>query len=391
MSDSGLPYAASRDDEFSLLRDSDGFDRVSLGRSASQPEGFFQQNWQIPRAPVRFPLRDALLSHQDPSADHGGDAGMSSVSSKGPIRVQMTQKAKALKYLSHRKRYNLDPPALGEIAPTNPPRAPADVTARRPAKKALNSYGTEVRVQARRNAEDAAGCMWMPLEEHNDAAQSPPPGAQAIRGTLTSSARAVLSHSRRFAAQSLTDESMAAHTTQSSAHSPSSNAGKSFGAAKKPAADPMAAWSPTRQSRGLPKPVREWVCRGLEFTDAGLGIGDRFDVEIQNRADRAPGTIYSQDFGNIARYKSEASMPTKQAAGKFPSCETHKMGARRDTTGKRDRQRPGPGTYETMGFAQALVHKLSNRPKGEAPPCLSPSGSHTGSKTLQASGGAMHA
>jgi len=305
---------------------------------------------------------------------------MSSISSKGPIRVQMTSKAKALKYLSHRKRYNLDPPAPGEIAPTNPPRAPADVTVRGPAKKALNSYGTEVRMQARRHAEDAAWSTWMPLEEHSDAAQNPPTSPQAIRGTLTSSARAVLSHSRRFAAQSLVDVS-----TQSSAHSPSAHAGKSSGGAKASSNDPMAAWSPARQSRGLPKPVREWVCRGLEFTDAGLGIGDRFDIDIQNRADRAPGTIYSQDFGNIARYKSEASMPTKQAAGKFPSCETHKMGARRDTTGKRDRQRPGPGTYETMGFAQELVHKLANRPKGEAPPLLSPSGSPMGSKTLQAS------
>lgn len=316
---------------------------------------------------------------------------MSSVSSKGPLRVQMTQKAKALKYLSHRKRHNLDPPPLGEIAPTNPPRAPANVTARQPAKKALNSYGTEVRMQARRNAEGAAWSTWMPLE-HGDADQSPPPDqspfpslrppAEAIRGTLTSSARAVLSHSRRFATQSLIDESV-----QSSAHSPSSNAGKSSGHAKKPSNDPMAAWSPARQSRGLPKPVREWVCRGLEFTDAGLGIGDRFDVEIQNRADRAPGTIYSQDFGNIAKYRSEASMPTKQCAAKFASCETHKMGARRDTTVKRDRQMPGPGTYADglRGFAEELVLKLGNRPKGEAPPLLSPPGSPMGSRTLKAS------
>ena len=47
--------------------------------------------------------------------------------------------------------------------------------------------------------------------------------------------------------------------------------GKASGAAKKSAPDPLAAWSPQRQTRGLPRPVKEWVCRGLEFTDAGLG------------------------------------------------------------------------------------------------------------------------
>jgi len=304
---------------------------------------------------------------------------MSSVSSKGPLRVQMTSKAKALKYLSHRKRYNMDPPAPGEIPPQPLPRPPPDVTARKPAKKALNSYGTEVRNQARRNAEDAAWSTWMPLEEHGDAAQNPPPGPAVIRGTLTSSARAVLSHSRRFATQSL------AEADQSSAHGAPAKKGP------RASHDPMAAWSPTRQTRGLPKPVKEWVCRGLEFTDAGLGIGDRFDVDIANRANRAPGSIYSQDFGNIAMYKSEASMPTKQTEGRHPSCETHKMGARRDTTTKRDRQRPGPGTYELKGFTDELVHKLSCRPKGEAPRSLSPPSSPKGSRTLQASGGSKHA
>jgi len=320
---------------------------------------------------VRFPLRDALLGHQDMSREQEVEVGNSSGSSKGPLRIKMTEKARSLKHLSHRKRHNLDPPALGEIPAQPLPRPPKDVTARKPAKKALNSYGTEQKNQARRDAEDAAWSMWLPREEpaHPDAAQAPAPGSQ-IRSTLTSSARAVLSHSRRFAAESL--DSPAAH-------------GSSKHGGPKPAQDPMAAWSPARQSRGLPKPVKEWVCRGLEFTDAGLGIGDRFDVTIQQRADRAPGTIYEQDYGNVGRYKSDSSLPTKQPAAPFVSCITHKMGTRRDTTTKADRQKPGPGAYELKGFAQELVHKLSKRPQGEAPRSLSPPCSPKGSKMLQGS------
>jgi len=340
-------------------------------------------DWQLPRAPVRFPLRDALVGFHDPSrsaAEQELDGGTSGVSSKGPLKVHMTQKARHQKYLGHRKRYDLDPPELGEIHAQPLPRPPPETTARKPAKKALNSYGTDLRVQAMRNAEDAAWSSWKPKEDPHEAPQNLPSSNQVIRSTLTSSARAVLSHSRRFAAESLADP----HHQSSSHGSSAASLGKSTGA-KKPPQDPLAAWSPARQSRGLPKPVKEWVCRGLEFTDGGLGIGNRLDGEIQNRANRAPGHIYAQDFGNIGRYKSEASMPTKQPEGRHTSTETHKMGARRDTSGKRDRQRPGPGTYEFMGFAQELDHKLSKRPQGEAPRSLSPPGSPKGSKTFQAS------
>lgn len=364
-----------------FLGESDGFDRATLQRSASSPGGSFQLDWQVPRAPVRFPLRDALLSFQDssrPAMEQELEGGMSSASSKGPLKVQMTKKDRMLKYLSHRKRHNLDPPALGQIAPQPRPQPPPHVTA--PAKKALNSYGTEARVQARRDAEDAAWSTWIPQEEPTEGAQNPPANQQVVRSTLTSSARAVLSHSRRFAAQSLAAESES--HARSSTHGSSVSAHKSSGA-KKPNQDPMAAWSPARQSRGLPKPVKEWVCRGLEFTDAGLGIGNRFDVDIVARARRSPGAIYDQEFGSISRFKSESSIPTKQPEGRHPSCETHKMGARRDTTAKRDRQRPGPGTYELKGFAQELVHKLSKRPKGEAPRSLSPPNSPKGSNMLQ--------
>lgn len=376
-SDSGLPCSACIDDEFSLLRSSDGFDSVTMRQSSSLPEGSFQLDWQLPRAPVRFPLRDALLSFQDMtsvgSVQEISAGSSTSTRASGPLMVKMTEKAKFRKYMSHRKRYDLDPPGFGEMHSQPIPRAPPDTTARKAPKKALNSLGTENRAQVRRNAQSAAWDTWAPEGEHHDPVQNAGPGNQVIRGTLTSSARAVLSHSRRFAV-----ESVAAET--------SLHGGGSHSSSKPKALDPMAAWSPMRQSRGLPRPVKEWVCRGLEFTDAGLGIGDRFDKDLEIVAARAPGHIYEQDYGNIARWKAEASMPTKQPVGRFHSAETHKIGARRSGGGKQDRQRPGPGTYEFMGFAQEIVHKLSKRPKGEAPRTLSPPSSPKGSSMMQASG-----
>jgi len=359
---------------------SDGFDSVTMRQSSSLPEGSFQLDWQLPRAPVRFPLRDALLSFQDMSSVGSVQeisAGSStSTRASGPLMVKMTEKAKYRKYMSHRKRHDLDPPGFGEMHSQPIPRAPPDTTARKAPMKALNSIGTENRAQVRRNTQLAArDNYWPPEGEHPDPVQNAGPGNQVIRGTLTSSARAVLSHSRRFAIESIAAET-SAHCGGSASHS----------STKKPALDPMAAWSPMRQSRGLPRPVKEWVCRGLEFTDAGLGIGDRFDKDIEIIARRAPGHIYEQDYGNIARWKSEASMPTKQPVGRFHSAETHKIGARRDPGGKQDRQRPGPGTYEFMGFAKELAHKLSKRPKGEAPRSLaSPPSSPKGSSMMQAS------
>lgn len=374
-----------------MLRGSESFDRATPITSVS--EGSFQLDWQLPRAPVRFPLRDALLSFQDttrvPSVQEAG-AGSSTQSSKGPLVVQMTEKARLRKYLSHRKRFDLDPPALGEFHASPMPRPPPEITGRIPARKAMNSYGTEGRAQARRNAEDAGWSTWMPQPvEGKDSSPDANASSQAIaRPTLTSSARAVLSHSRRFAAESLADGGGGGHAA--STHGSSAGMGKASGSMKKCASDPTLAWSPSRQTKGLPRPVKEWVCRGLEFTDAGLGIGERFDGEINDLAGRAPGHIYTQDWGEISRWKSEASQPSKQQCTKYASVETHKMGARRDVTRKQDRQRPGPGTYEFMGFAQELVHKLSKRPKGEAPRSLSPPGSTKGSKMLQASGGSSH-
>jgi len=304
--------------------------------------------------------------------------------------VRMTEKARVRKMLSHRKRHGLDPPGLNEIAPQSFPTPPADID-KRPdvpnqvakagvktwqltGEKTAKPVGGNLRQQARRKAEAEAGAMWLTKDKETSASapalHSGGSGSrvgtaggaaseQVIRGTLTSSARAVLSHSRRFAASSPNESSNASHgASTSSGHGKSSPA---------PSVSLMAQWSPRRQARGLPKPVKEWVCRGLEFTDAGLGIGDRFDVDLVNRANRAPGHIYEQEFGNIGRWQDESSMPTKQPVGKYTSTEVHRMGARRDTQRKADRQRPGPGTYEFKGFAEELQDQIARRPKGEAP------------------------
>lgn len=322
----------------------------------------------------------------------------SSTQEKGPIKVKTTWKHRMHKQLSRRKRYDMDPPALGEMAPTQMPRPPPEATMMPPAKKvvaaqsliredplhagrhkALNVDGTASRTHHRRKAEAAGVESWMVHAPKPERVESPPP-MQAIRGTLTSSSRAVLSLSRRYAAESIQAE----QSGLGGGHG-SSVMSKASGSSKKLSSDPTLAWSPTRQSRGLPRPVKEWVCRGLEFTDAGLGIGDRFDTDLKNRAERAPGHIYDQDFGSIGRWRSEASIPTKQICTKYTSTETHKMGARRDMTRKADRQLPGPGTYQLMGFAQELTYKLSKRPKGEAPRSLSPPSSPSSSKMLQVS------
>jgi len=324
-------------------------------RSLSLPDSS-RSEWQVPLAPVRFPLRDALTSFQDPlrASVSEAEASSSSVGSRGPLRVQMTNKARDLKYLSHRKRYNLDPPGPGELPPTTMPCPPSECTKPKPPKKNVNTAATDSRTQERRDAENAGWSTWLVGLEHAKSEPDLRKKPELNKPTMTSAARAVLSHSRRFGGLS---------PSQSSTSLPDNTTGMSL------------TQSPTRMARGLPKPVKEWVCRGLEFTDAGLGIGDRFDVEIVGRANRAPGSIYETDHGNIGRYRPEASMPTKQPCARYGSTETHKMGARRDVSGKRDRQRPGPGTYETMGFAQELAYKLSKRPRGEAPRPLSPTAS----------------
>lgn len=394
MSQTVARSACQEDDVHSWLHASDGFNDSSTWgqRSLSLHDGSSQVDWQVPRAPVRFPLRDALLSFQDSSKASSvqeAEAKSSTISaSKGPLVVQMTAAAKLRKHNGHRKRHGLDPVPLGEIPPSSFPRPPPEVTSRAPPRKHMKTMATTSQVQDRRRAENAAWATWLADMPHSESAPELQTAQQVIRGTLTSSARAVLAHSRRFAHASpmhASTHSLPA-TMSGGSHGSASATGKVVSGKKTVAhQDPLIHLSASRVSSGLPKPVREWVCRGLEFTDAGLGIGDRFEVDITQRAARAPGSIYDTDFGNVARWKTEASQPTKQPDSRHGSTETHKMGARRDISGKRDKQRPGPGTYEHMGFAQELMYNLAKRPKGEAPRPLSPPSSLDNSKKLEES------
>merc|ERR1712232_390350 len=152
--------------------------------------------------------------------------------------------------------------------------------------------------------------------------------------------RAVLAHSRRAATDphSSEEEHARASTTMAST------------------------WLSMHNSRTLPRPVKEWATKGFEFTDGGLGIGDRFDMDFAKRSP-GPAEYSCRGYGDIARYNSESSMPTKQADARHQSAEAHKMGARRDTGKKADRQRPGPGTYELKGFADEILAKAARRPQ----------------------------
>jgi len=113
--------------------------------------------------------------------------------------------------------------------------------------------------------------------------------------------------------------------------------------------------------------VKEWALKGLEFTDSGLGIGERGGaIEIMEMSRRAPGPIYDvqHEFGSISKYCTDQSQPTKQQCTKFTSTETHRIGVRRNPE-KRNRPAPGPGTYEFRGFAEEIAAKNARRPKGE--------------------------
>jgi len=120
----------------------------------------------------------------------------------------------------------------------------------------------------------------------------------------------------------------------------------------------------------LPRPVKEWANRGLEFTDAGLGIGERFDMQVANLAKRSPGLVYEQtSFGSVSLFRpGAASHHTKQVLSKHMSTEVHKMGGRWKEDAGPDKQMPAPGTYEIPGFVDEMKRKTARRPKGKRQP-----------------------
>lgn len=253
--------------------------------------------------------------------------------------------------------------------PRAPPEADLPANPRGPLSRA-----TIGRQDARRDAFHAGKSTWesYPAEHSqsapdlgasmSNAGASPPSTSSGVRGrgkaspkqvrgTLASDARVLLSHTRRFG--------MAGGERHLNSTELSTMSQTSLGSA---------AWASMRDSRMLPRPVREWAERGLEFTDGGLGIGDRFDKDLQRLADRAPGYIYdTMDFGSVSRFSSDAPLPTRQAEGRHVSTETHKMGAKRVESSKADRMAPGPGTYEKPGFTDELLYNLARRAQATRP------------------------
>ena len=115
---------------------------------------------------------------------------------------------------------------------------------------------------------------------------------------------------------------------------------------------------------GLPKPLKDWAIMassGLEFTDAGFGLGDRENPEVKNLIKRSPGFNYEVKCGNVGLWNSDASLPTKQPLSQHFSAASAPFGARRDPQKKYERQ-PGPGYYDVPGFTDELLRKVAKRP-----------------------------
>lgn len=327
-------------------------------------------DWQPPQPPVRFPLREALMSFQDtapPSPRSALASASASLERTGPLVAKSTQKSRALRQVGRQRRQGIG--WSGEEALVRTPRPPPECDRPKPAPKVVQAFvkeGNDVKAQpplvsrtrqaALRGAEDAGGATWPIMEESKSApnlttgssssrAGDGPPGA---RDTWTSAARAVLAHSRRFGGPSKTGQRSGGDGGDS------------------PHGGSQTWYGPSPQScRGLPRPVRDWAARGLEFTDSGLGIGPRFEQELRENSRRSPGPIYEQQsFGSVSRWSSDSTLPTKQPCGRHFSTEAHRIGVRRDLSKKAERQQPGPGTYELQGFAEELLHKLAKHPKG---------------------------
>eukprot|EP00933_Yihiella_yeosuensis_P033904 TRINITY_DN27500_c0_g1_i1.p1 TRINITY_DN27500_c0_g1~~TRINITY_DN27500_c0_g1_i1.p1 ORF type:complete len:404 (-),score=66.43 TRINITY_DN27500_c0_g1_i1:225-1436(-) len=367
-------------DDFRFRDRGESFDRMTNTSSTAFMET--GETWRLPLPPVRFPLRDALVSFQE-STDRppsyrtaAAMARSASESAAGSFKVTQTAKSRALRKVGKMRRKGQYAPSWGyaEEPAMSTPRAPAECDRPKTAPKSLPSAATKGKHSRLRAAEAAGGEMFQPIEEsqstpdlHASTASDGFQGAKSmsrtmsctfddIRPTWTSAARAVLGHSRRVAS--------------------TRKAQKGNASAEDLAADDAlpqgslvvdASWAGMSMSsnRLAPRPVKEWAGKGLEFTDGGLGIGDRFDLDIKVAARRSPGCVYEQQsFGSVSRWNAQTSpsMPTKQPESRHTSAEAHRMGVRREIVRKSQRQ-PGPGYYELKGMVEELYHKNSKRPK----------------------------
>lgn len=358
---------ATRGDDI-LGLESEGGDRHS--RPASRME------WGLPLPPIRFPLRDALLSvnreHSPKSVTELGSAIADQ--HRGPLVVQHTAKSRRqMEYGRQRSRNRCaasGPRADGaagtgmfdstttmtnghygsELSILHTPRPPPE--AGRPASvpRSMPSKGSLGRKAFINGAETTGADGWpihravaIPRLEKRDALKhlagkgmDAGAAAQAVMVyNQTHNAAPGLARSTYDPSSVLTQTPLTSARSLQRTLEPEENA---FGA------------------------VRNWTCRGLHFSDAGLGIGHRFPVkEAASTFIPGPGA-YGQHQGNIALWSPEATLQAKQPMSQHHSTPTYRMGQRRKDEGLVSAHpRPGPGTYEFRGFADELTHKCKRR------------------------------
>lgn len=320
---------------------------------------------------LRFPLREALLSLHDsvnePPSVRTALTGSASLATLGPYKVSSTEKSRALKKIGRLKRRGEHiGRGYAEERPLHTPRPPPESERPKTVPKSVPSAVSRKKVAFVRSAQDAAEMeCWPSLQKSQSAPEvssmscfsaTPNDMSTDIRPTWTSTARAVLGHGRRQATRQ---------------HATSKGSKGSKGEAEQMDAPPAGllqdtSWCSASLSSfpGLPKPLKDWAIMassGLEFTDAGFGLGDRENPEVKNLIKRSPGFHYEVKCGNVGLWNSDASLPTKQPLSQHFSAASAPFGARRDPQKKYERQ-PGPGYYDVPGFTDELLRKVAKRP-----------------------------
>mmetsp|Transcript_15965 Transcript_15965/g.34558 ORF Transcript_15965/g.34558 Transcript_15965/m.34558 type:complete len:367 (+) Transcript_15965:102-1202(+) len=315
-----------------------------------------RREWQRPLPPVRFPLREALLSGydiaggagwEDPLPDFRVDPQVQALNramGKGSTgKVRETEKSIALAEIGRLRRMGLLTSGLLEEPPQPRPKPPPEADRARTPPKAMASSCTLSR-QARRKQLEQEGAQWPMIQESASApslGQRPPSEEGSYRETWTSAARAVISHSKRFPGDMSEEDDEFA---------------------------PKWAGASLLSYRHLPRPVKSWATKGFEFTDRGLGVGNRaMEDEVKMMGRRSPTFVYeAQKYGSIAMWSLDStSKPSMQPSSKHVSSETHRLGMRRLEKSVDTRQLPGPGSYEISGFVDELKKKIPKKIKGK--------------------------
>lgn len=242
--------------------------------------------WQLPMPPVRFPLRDALLSFKETSAAQAGReaaADLDRLGARPPLKAKATEKSRALRQVGRMRRHGTGPGSgLIEEPPQPIPTAPPEADVPRTPPKCLPSPAG--RAGQRRRLVERTAALWPAIKESHSAPQlrmldsSASPGGPAAAApqasgapavvpvTWTSAVRAVIAHGRRYDEGDL------------------------------PAGEfVVPSWKGVSMVsyRNLPKPAYEWADRGFEFSGKGLGIGPRaLDEQIRQMSRRSPGFVY---------------------------------------------------------------------------------------------------